>query len=218
MEKLKVAILISGRGSNMRALVEAAEAAHYPARIVGVLSNEAAASGLAFARDKGIAIHVIPHHDFPTREAFDGAVTTALMDWGAELICLAGFMRILGIPFVRRWEGRILNIHPSLLPAFRGLHTHRRVLDAGVRFTGCTVHFVTAALDSGPIIGQAVVPVRPGDSEETLSARVLKAEHRLYPHCLALVAGGRARLKGDTVVLADTTAPDTVLFSPALGD
>jgi formyltetrahydrofolate-dependent phosphoribosylglycinamide formyltransferase len=188
----RVAILISGRGSNMEALLQAAAAPNFPAEIVGVLSNRPEAGGLAIATAAGIPTAVRAHQDYPDRERFDAALDAVLAGWGAELVCLAGFMRRLTPAFTGKWEGRMLNIHPSLLPAFKGLHTHRRALAAGVPEHGCTVHWVTAGLDAGPPIAQARVPVLPGDTAESLGARVLIEEHRLYPQALALVARGDA--------------------------
>jgi formyltetrahydrofolate-dependent phosphoribosylglycinamide formyltransferase len=176
----------------MEALIRAAEAPGYPAEIVGVLSNKAAAEGLIFARGKGIATAVRSHKDFASREAFDAALDTVLRDWRTDIVCLAGFMRVLTPGFVAGWEGRMLNIHPSLLPAFRGLHTHARALEAGAAEHGCTVHFVTAGLDDGPPILTARVPVLAGDTAEGLAARVLIEEHRIYPEALAMVARGEA--------------------------
>jgi formyltetrahydrofolate-dependent phosphoribosylglycinamide formyltransferase len=186
--KKRAAILISGRGSNMEALIRAAAAPGYPAEIVGVLSNRADAGGLAFAREAGIATAVRSHKDFATRESFDATLDAVLREWRADLVCLAGFMRVLTPGFVAGWEGRMLNIHPSLLPAFKGLDTHVRALEAGVAEHGCTVHFVTAGLDDGPPILTARVPVLPGDTVENLAARVLAEEHRIYPEALAMVA------------------------------
>lgn len=188
--KRRVAILISGRGSNMRTLVEAARAPGYPAEIVGVLSNKADAEGLAFARGAGIPTAVRSLRDYPDKDAADAAIEAVLRGWGAELVCLAGFMRILSPGFVARWRGRILNIHPSLLPRHKGLHTHEQALADGVAEHGCTVHFVTPGMDEGPAILQARVPVLPGDSAESLAARVLIEEHRAYPKALAMVARG----------------------------
>lgn len=192
MNKKRVAILISGRGSNMRALIEAASAPDYPAQIVLVLSNVADAGGLAFAEAHGIRTEVVEHKNYPSREAFDQAMDEKLADANAELVALAGFMRLLSTAFVEKWQGRMINIHPSLLPAYKGLHTHRRAIEAGETYAGCTVHFVTPELDDGPAILQAKVPVLPGDSEETLAARVLAEEHRIYPQALRLVAEGKA--------------------------
>ena len=191
--KKRVAILISGRGSNMEALIRAAKTPDYPAEIIGVLSNKADAGGLAFAEANGIATAVRSHKDFVTREAFDAALDAVLREWRTDIVCLAGFMRVLTPGFVAGWEGRMLNIHPSLLPAFQGLHTHARALEAGVAEHGCTVHFVTAGLDDGPPILTARVPVLPSDTAETLAARVLIEEHRIYPEALAMVARGEAR-------------------------
>ena len=188
--KKRVAILISGRGSNMRALVEAAKAPDYPAEIVGVLSNKADAEGLAYARAEGIPTAVRSLRDYPDKDAADAAIERVLQGWSADLVCLAGFMRILSPGFVNRWNGRILNIHPSLLPLHKGLHTHEQALAEGVAEHGCTVHFVTPGMDEGPAILQARVPVLPGDSAESLAARVLIEEHRAYPKALAMVARG----------------------------
>jgi phosphoribosylglycinamide formyltransferase 1 len=190
--KKRVAILISGRGSNMTALIEAAEAKDYPAKIVLVVSNRPDAAGLARAGAAGVATVVIDHAPFgDDREAFERALDRVLRDNQIDLICLAGFMRLLTPWFVSRWSGRMLNIHPSLLPQFKGLHTHRRALEAGVPRHGATVHFVVPEMDSGPIVIQDSVAVREGDTEETLAARVLELEHRIYPRALRAVAEGR---------------------------
>jgi phosphoribosylglycinamide formyltransferase 1 len=190
--KKRVAILISGRGSNMTALIEAAEAKDYPAKIVLVVSNRPDAAGLARAGAAGVATVVIDHAPFgDDREAFERALDRVLRDTQIDLICLAGFMRLLTPWFVSRWSGRMLNIHPSLLPQFKGLHTHRRALEAGVPRHGATVHFVVPEMDSGPIVIQDSVAVREGDTEETLAARVLELEHRIYPRALRAVAEGR---------------------------
>lgn len=194
MKRKRVAILISGRGSNMRALIQAAAKPDYPAEIVLVLSNNADAGGLAFARERGIATEVIEHRNFPSREIFDNAMNAALERANAEIVALAGFMRLLSPRFVESWRGRMINIHPSLLPKFKGLHTHRRALEAGEKTHGCTVHFVEPELDSGPIILQAEVPVLAGDTEDSLAARVLEEEHRIYPEALRLVAEGKAKI------------------------
>jgi len=191
----RVAILISGRGSNLAALIDAAKAPDYPAEIALVFSNVETAQGLQIARAAGIATKAISHKDFATREAFDAALDAALRAARIDLICEAGFMRIHSDGFVRAWEGRILNIHPSLLPAFKGIKVHEQALAAGVKISGCTVHFVVAELDSGPIVAQAAVPVLDGDTAETLAARVLAEEHKLYPAALRSVAEGKVRLK-----------------------
>ena len=210
--KVRVAVLISGRGSNMVALAEAARDQDYPAEIVLVLANDPEAEGLARAAALGLPTRAIDHRGFADRASFDAALDTALRESGARLVCLAGFMRILTPGFVEAWAGRMLNIHPSLLPLFKGTRTHMQALSAGVRLHGCTVHFVVPELDAGPIVAQAAVPVREGDDPDSLAARVIVQERRLYPMALALVAGGSARLDGGRVVI-DTPPPDGVLFS-----
>lgn len=216
MDRLKVGILISGRGSNMQALIRSCSAPGAPAEIVVVLSNNADAAGLDFAAEAGIPTKVVPHRAFPDRASFDRAIDRELRSAGVELICLAGFMRLLTDAFVGAWRDRMINIHPSLLPAYPGLHTHERVLADGARFTGCTVHFVRHATDTGPIIAQAVVPVRPDDTAASLAARVLEQEHRIYPLALRLVAEGRVRVDGERAIVIGAAAPDTVLISPDL--
>jgi len=186
----RVAILISGRGSNMSALIDAAKAPDYPAEVVGVLSNRAAAPGLAIAAAEGIATASLAQSKFPSRDMFEDVMTQTLESWDVDLICLAGFMRVLGEDFVNRWAGRMINIHPSLLPLYRGLHTHERALADGAKVHGCTVHFVTPGLDEGAAILQAEVPVLAGDTPETLAARILVEEHRIYPEALRLLASG----------------------------
>ncbi len=198
----RVGVLISGRGSNLASLIEAAHAPDYPAEIVLVLSNKADALGLVCAQQAGIATTVINHKTFGTREDFDSAMTLALKHARADLVCNAGFMRLHSSAFVREWRGRQLNIHPSLLPAFRGLHPQARALEAGVRIAGATVHFVSEEMDAGPIVAQGAVPVLPGDDEDALSVRILAMEHRLYPFALKLVATGAARLHEGRVEFA----------------
>jgi phosphoribosylglycinamide formyltransferase-1 len=194
MKRKRVAILISGRGSNMTALVEAARDPAYPAEIVGVFSNRADAPGLQYAWLAGIPTAVHSHKDFASREAFDDQIQSVLEGWNAELVCLAGYMRIFSAGFATRWSGRMLNIHPSLLPLHKGLKPQQQALDAGDRESGCTVHWVIPDLDDGPAIAQARVPVLPGDTAETLAARILIEEHKLYPRALAMVARGEATL------------------------
>ncbi len=194
MTKKRVAILISGRGSNMSALIEASKAPDYPAEIVGVFSNRPDAAGLAVAAAAGIATASRSHKDFPSREAFDDHIQSVLDGWGAEIVCLAGFMRIFSTAFAARWTGRMLNIHPSLLPLYKGLRPHEQALAGGATEHGCTVHWVIPELDDGPAILKARVPVLPGDTPDSLAARVLIEEHRLYPQALAMVARGEARL------------------------
>jgi phosphoribosylglycinamide formyltransferase-1 len=186
--RVRTAVLISGRGSNMSALIEAARAPSFPAEIVLVLSDEPAAAGLPVARNAGVAAEAIDFRAYPGREAFEAALDARLLAASAEIVCLAGFMRVLSPPFVERWKGRVLNIHPSLLPNLRGLDTHRRALAQRLAEHGCTVHFVTPELDAGPIVAQARVPVLEGDDADALAARVLKEEHRIYPEALNAVA------------------------------
>lgn len=190
MSRTRTAILISGRGSNMAALIEAAKAEDYPAEIVGVLSNRAAAEGLKLAAAEGIATASLAQSQFPSRDMFEDVLTQILESWDTELVCLAGFMRVLGEDFVNRWQGRLINIHPSLLPLYKGLDTHARALADGATRHGCTVHFVTPGLDEGTAILQAEVPVLPGDTPDTLAARVLVEEHRLYPEAVRQLASG----------------------------
>lgn len=208
MAKMKVAVLISGRGSNLQALLDACSAEDFPAEIVAVISNKAGAQGLERARKAGVAASFIDHTLYEEREAFEKDLDAKLKDTGAQLIALAGFMRILTPWFVDRWKDRLINIHPSLLPSFRGVHTHERALEQGVQIHGATVHYVRPDMDDGPIIGQAAVPVLPGDDAETLSARVLEAEHKLYPACLKLIAEGKARVTAERVKIDKDAAAD----------
>lgn len=194
MTRKRVAILISGRGSNMTALVEAARDPTYPAEIVGVFSNRADAPGLQYAWLAGVPTAVRSHKDYPDRESFDAEIQHILDGWGAEIVCLAGFMRILSQGFAQRWTGRMLNIHPSLLPLFKGLKPQQQALDAGVTESGCTVHWVIPDLDDGPTILQRRVPVLPGDTADTLATRILVEEHKAYPEALAMVARSEVSL------------------------
>lgn len=216
--KKRVGVLISGRGSNLQALIDANQAPDYPAELMVVISNVPGARGLDRATEAGIQTCVIDHKNFASREYFEAELETALNEAGVELLCNAGFMRLLTEGFVRHWLNRHINIHPSLLPAFKGLHTHRRVLETGAKITGCTVHFVRAAMDDGPIVAQAAVAVRPHDTEDSLAARVLEAEHKLYAHALKLVAAGTVRVEGEHVVGMAPEAGQTALFSPPLPD
>jgi phosphoribosylglycinamide formyltransferase-1 len=195
-DKKRVAILISGRGSNMTALIQAARSSDYPAKIVGVFSNRAAAPGLDVARSEDIPTASLAQSRFESRLAFDNALTEILEGWNADIVCMAGFMRILSPEFTNHWLGNAINIHPSLLPAYKGLDTHARAIADGVVEAGCTVHFVTPGLDEGPALLQARVPVHPGDTAETLSARVLVEEHKLYPEALRLLASGAVAYPG----------------------
>ena len=212
----KIVILISGRGSNMEALITARAAGALPVAIAAVVSNRPDAAGLATATAAGIAVRCLDHKAFAERDAFDAALAECIDGFAPDLVVLAGFMRILGDGFVHHYAGRLMNIHPSLLPAFPGLHTHRRALAEGVRIHGCTVHFVTPTLDHGPIIIQAAVPVLDGDDEATLAARVLLQEHRIYPQAVRWFAEGRLRLEPGRVRLAGELADAAVLVAPAL--
>lgn len=200
--KKKVGVLVSGRGSNLQALMDAIAAdPAFPAEIVLVISNVAGAYALERAAKAGIATRTISHKDFPSREAFDAVMDGELRAAGVEIVCLAGFMRLLSTAFTQGWAGRMINIHPALLPSFKGLHTHQRAIDAGVKLHGCTVHLVTPELDDGPILVQAAVPVLADDSADTLAARVLEQEHRAYPLALRLVAEGRVRVEGNRAIV-----------------
>lgn len=199
MARLKAGILISGRGSNMAALIAATRIEDFPAEIALVVSNRADAGGLALAREAGVPTAVVPHRDYPDRESFDRAISAELERAEVDLICLAGFMRRVGQPLLDTFAGRILNIHPSLLPAFPGLDVQQQALDYGVKFSGCTVHFVDAGLDTGPIVAQASVPVLDSDTAQTLAARILVEEHRIYSQAIALVLSGRYRIEGRRV-------------------
>ena len=217
MARRRTAILISGRGTNMTALIAASMEPDYPAEISLVLSNRPEAPGLNRASDMGLATDVVDHKAFETKPDFEAALTARLEAAGTDLICLAGFMRLVSEEFVDRWHDRLINIHPSLLPAFTGLNTHARALDAGVKLHGCTVHYVRAAMDNGPIIAQAAVPVLPGDTADTLGERVLAAEHQLYPRALALVAREEVRVVDELVGCSEAPSePPGLLMS--LGD
>ena len=212
MARLRVGVLISGRGSNLQALIEAAADPGYPAEIALVISNRPEAAGLQRATQARIAHQTIAERD---RAGFAAVADTALRQHGVELVALAGFMRLLDAGFVERWRDRMVNIHPSLLPAFPGLHPQRQALAAGVRFSGCTVHFVRVEVDTGPIIAQAVVAVHDDDDEERLSARILAAEHQLYPLALRLYAEGRLKIAGNKVVVAGGVTPDLAVLNPS---
>jgi phosphoribosylglycinamide formyltransferase 1 len=215
--RVPTAVLISGRGSNLAALIGACERPGAAAEIALVISNRADAPGLERAQAAGIAVEVVDHRRFASRDDFDRALSKTLEESDVELVCLAGFMRVLGSWFTERWRDRLLNVHPSLLPAFPGLDTHRRALAAGVRFSGCTVHFARAEVDAGPIIVQGAVPVRAHDTPDTLAARVLVAEHRCYPLALDLVASGRARVQDERVLIDGATWPVAITINPEPG-
>ena len=211
-----IVILISGRGSNMEALIAERDAGRLPVNIAAVISNRPDAKGLETAAQAGIATRCLDHKAYPDRPAFDTALAACIDEFAPDLVVLAGFMRILTPDFVRHYEGRLFNIHPSLLPSFPGLHTHQRALDEGVRIHGCTVHFVTADLDHGPVVIQAAVPVLDGDDESALAARVLRQEHRIYPQAVRWFAEGRLTLVDGRVQVAGDMAADTVLLAPVL--
>ena len=209
-----IVILISGRGSNMASLIDAVADGSLPVRVAAVLANRPAAPGLEFAAARGIPTRVVDHTQYPGRDAFDAALAEAIDAWAPDLVVLAGFMRILSDGFVAHYAGRLINIHPSLLPAFPGLHTHQRALDEGVRIHGCTVHFVTPALDHGPIVVQAAVPVLDGDDATSLAVRVLAQEHRIYPLAVRWFAEGRLRLVDGRVALDAAQDGAAGLISP----
>lgn len=211
---LNVAVLVSGRGSNLQALIDACADKDFPARIVAVISNNPGAYGLERAKAAGIPTAVVNHREYEDKESFETALDEELKKHDTKFICLAGFMRILDARFVNRWKDRILNIHPSLLPSFKGLHTQERALEAGVRFTGCTVHIVRPEMDDGPIILQAAVAVDPEDTAENLSERVLKLEHIIYPEALKLMAMGRVSISGDKAIIDKAAYPTEGLISP----
>ena len=213
MSRARVVVLVSGRGSNMAALIDAARDPAYPAEIVAVISNRPDAGALGIAARAGIATAVVDHKVYPDRASFDAELDRVVRSFEPDVVCLAGFMRILTDGFIEGWGAKLINIHPALLPSFKGLDTHARALEAGVRLHGCTVHVVTPEMDSGPVIAQAAVPVLDGDDEAALAARVLVAEHRLYPHALALWATGALRLESGRVVGADAArAPEALIW------
>ncbi len=212
---MKVAVFISGRGTNLQALIDVCNEDDTPAEIALVVSNRPNAQGLQRAAASGIPTVVVDHTTFESREAFDKALDTAVRRAGCQFICLAGFMRVLTDDFMRDWRDRILNIHPAILPAFPGLNCHARAIEAGVKITGCTVHFARPELDNGPIIAQAAVPVMPDDTEETLAARILEAEHKIYPMALKLIAQGRVRVVHEKVLIQDVDLADSQLINPA---
>lgn len=219
MKKLRVAVLISGRGSNMKSLIEAAADPAYPAEIVLVVSNIEGACGIAVAAAAGVPVRTLDHKSFGKgaagKRAFEAALMSVLKEARADLVCLAGFMRLLSAEFVNEWYGRLVNIHPSLLPAFKGLDVHAEMLRAGVKIAGCTVHFVSAEMDAGPIIGQAAIPVLKGDTAETLAARILIEEHRLYPECVRRIAAGQIRLGAADVAEIDGPPASGALLNPS---
>jgi len=216
MSKLKLGVLISGRGSNLQALIDACSNVDFPAEISLVISNRPGAMGLERARRADIPADVIDHKSFDTRSAFDNAVSQRFESAGVDLICLAGFMLLLKSDFVEHWHNKLINIHPSLLPAFKGLDIHERVYEAGVKITGCTVHYVRAEVDDGPIIIQAAVPVTEDDTPETIGARVLEAEHNIYPEAVRLIANEQAQPQGKKVTLSASGVIPETLINPSL--
>ncbi|MBN2751752.1 MAG: phosphoribosylglycinamide formyltransferase [Rhodospirillaceae bacterium] len=211
---LRLGVLISGRGSNLQSLIAACADPTFPAEVALVISNIPGVAGLDRAAEAGVTTAVIDHTAYAGRDSFETAVTEALAAADVDLICLAGFMRLLTPGFVSRWHDRLINIHPSLLPAYKGLHTHQRALADGVRFTGCTVHFVRSDMDAGPIIVQAAVPTLPSDTPDILSERVLENEHVIYPQAVRLIAEGRVGIDGTRVVIDDFNTPPTAVINP----
>lgn len=213
--KKRVVVFISGGGSNMLALAKATAEPDFPAEIIAVIADKADAGGLAKAEALGIPTRAFLRKDFDSKDAHEAAILAELDRLSPDIICLAGYMRLLSATFIQRHEGRILNIHPSLLPLFPGLHTHQRAIDAGMKVAGCTVHFVTEGMDEGPILAQAVVPVQPGDTSDSLAARVLTVEHRTYPMALRLMAEGKVRMEGGRAVSENAAEANATLISPA---
>jgi len=218
MKRIDIAVLVSGRGSNLQAIIDACARKDFPARVACVISNRPDAYGLERAKKAGIPTEVVDHKDYDGREAFEDALDGAIRGFNVGLVCLAGFMRILTPGFVNRWRDRLINIHPSLLPAFRGLHTHERVIEAGIRISGCTVHFVTPEMDDGPIIMQAAVPVHEDDTPDELADRVLEMEHRIYPEAVRLFALGKVRVAGAKVVTDGAAFAKEGLINPLPGE
>ncbi len=213
--KKRVAVLISGNGTNLQALINACAQPDFPAQIVRVISNRAEAFGLIRAANAGIDTLVIDHKSFQGRAEFDAALHDALIECDAEIVCLAGFMRLLTPEFTTKWEGRMINIHPSLLPAFKGLDTHARAIEAGVRFAGCTIHFVSADMDAGPIIMQAAVPLLPDDTPQSLAERILAQEHIMFPQALKWLAQGDLTIVNNTVLINGRQNPPAALIHPS---
>lgn len=215
MTKRKVGVLISGSGSNLQALIDACAHRDYPCEIAVVISNKDDAYGLTRAKNASIPTKIIRHKDYANRDAFDGVIDQTLREYHVDFVCLAGFMRLLTADFVRRWENRLVNIHPSLLPAFKGVHVHGAVIAAGAKFSGCTVHFVRPEMDVGPIIVQSAVPVLQNDTPETLAARILKQEHRIYPLALRWLAEGKLSIEAEKVRIDAAVEPDGAIVNPS---
>ena len=218
MGLLNTAILISGKGTNMQALIDRCNEGKIAAKIAVVVANVTNAQGLKRAQTAGIPTTVIDHQKYPNRESFENEITDSLHAKNIEMVCLAGFMRLLTKNFVNQWYNRLINIHPSLLPAYKGLNTHQRALKDGVKFTGCTVHYVRPEMDTGPIIAQAVVPIFPDDNLETLSGRVLATEHRCYPLALQMIASGKVNILDDKVIIEGASFPRRELLNPSKGE
>lgn len=216
MAKLRLAVMISGTGTNLQALIDACADPDYPAEIHVVISNRPDAKGIERAQDAGIDTAVIDHKTFEDRETFEDAIHACLKDHRVQLVCLAGFMRILNADFVNRWRDQMINIHPSLLPSYKGLHTHARAIEDGVRFAGCTIHYVRPEMDNGPILMQTAVPISGDETEESLAAKILPFEHKMYPAAVRMIADGRARISGGKVVFSDAGMGDTGLISPVI--
>jgi phosphoribosylglycinamide formyltransferase-1 len=214
MAKLKLAVLISGRGSNLQALIDACADSEFPAEIALVLSNKPTAYGLTRAAEAGIPVQSIDHKTFGSRQEFDAQMTKVMTEAGAELVCLAGFMRLLSDDFCTYWHNRMINIHPSLLPSFKGLDVHQAALDAGVKFSGCTVHYVRPEMDSGPIIAQAVVPILADDTADALASRILIEEHKIYPEAVRLIANGNVKIENDIAKITDQLSPTFSVSNP----
>ncbi len=214
MRKLRLGVMISGSGTNLQALIDACEAADYPAEIVVVISNRPGVKGLARAEAAGLPALTIDHTNYETRESFEEAVHTTLSEHKVQLVCLAGFMRLLTADFVIRWKDRMINIHPSLLPSYKGLHTHERAIEDGVRFAGCTIHYVRAEMDNGPILMQAAIPISPDDTPDSLASKVQTYEHQMYPAAVKLIAEGKVRVSGHKVAFNDVPVPQIGPISP----
>ena len=218
MRKIRISVMISGGGTNLQALIDACTHDEFPAQIALVLSNKADAYGIERAKKASIATKVINHKDYENREAFEDDINVALKECETELVCLAGFMRILGADFVNGWKDRMINIHPSLLPSYKGLHTHVRAIEDGVRFAGCTVHYVRPEMDDGPIILQAAIAIAASDTPDSLAAKVLQAEHKIYPEAVKLIAERRIRIRGHKAIIEDMVVPADIFINPTLRD
>ena len=214
MVPLRIAVLISGRGSNLQALMSACQDLTYPAEIVAVISNEPEARGIKFAADASLLTHIVVHRHYPSRHEFEKQLTSIMISAGVELICLAGFMRLLSNDFVSLWRDKLINIHPSLLPAFKGLNAQEQAISSGVKFSGCTVHFVREKMDTGPIICQAVVPIHDSDNADTLTKRILQQEHIIYPIAVFWIAKGLLNLTNERTKIKQKTSPTTSMINP----